>query len=180
MLSLAKMGFRRHEAEAALSSSSSGEVMAHDTLSRLLNPFRSTTSQGGFFENRSASSLSSSSSSSSPSVAARNEEASVLRAIFGDEAFRVVGGERKGLRWEVDTALEFEGGGISPETMMGVLFQEGERWLMHRTYVILRVVCIVRLCLCVISHSLESNFVDDVITTLLLYEIITKYYFVLC
>lgn len=40
MLSLVKMGFKRKEAEAALSSSPSGEVMGHDTLTRLLEPLR--------------------------------------------------------------------------------------------------------------------------------------------
>ena len=40
VLSLVKMGFKRKEAEAALSSSPSGEVMGHDTLTRLLEPMR--------------------------------------------------------------------------------------------------------------------------------------------
>lgn len=44
MLSLVKMGFKRKEAEAALSSSPSGEVMGHDTLIRLLEPLRPPTS----------------------------------------------------------------------------------------------------------------------------------------
>lgn len=41
MLSLVKMGFPRKEAEVALASSSSGEVMGHDTLLKLLEPLRS-------------------------------------------------------------------------------------------------------------------------------------------
>lgn len=41
VLSLVKMGFKRKEAEAALSSSPSGEVMGHDTLTLLLEPLRS-------------------------------------------------------------------------------------------------------------------------------------------
>lgn len=40
VLSLVKLGFKREEAEAALSSSPSGEVMGHDTLIRLLEPLR--------------------------------------------------------------------------------------------------------------------------------------------
>lgn len=47
VLSLVKMGFKRQEAEAALSASPSGEVMGHDTLTRLLEPFRPSGSGAG-------------------------------------------------------------------------------------------------------------------------------------
>lgn len=40
VLNLVKMGFHKEEAEAALVGGSSGEIMGHDTLSRLLEPFR--------------------------------------------------------------------------------------------------------------------------------------------
>lgn len=40
MLTLVKMGFHREEAEAALAGGSSREIMGHDTLTRLLEPFR--------------------------------------------------------------------------------------------------------------------------------------------
>lgn len=43
VLTLVKMGFHREEAEAALTGGSSGDIMGHDTLSRLLEPFRSSS-----------------------------------------------------------------------------------------------------------------------------------------
>lgn len=122
VLSLAKMGFRRHEAEAALRSSASGEVMAHDTLCRLLEPFRSPGDGPGVVQWDRA-----------VEEAARDEEASALGAIFGEEAFRSTGGGERGtgagggLRWEVDTTLEFDDGGVLPETTVGVVFEDGKR-----------------------------------------------------
>lgn len=47
VLSLVKMGFKREEAEAALSASPSGEVMGDDTLTRLLEPFQPSGSGTG-------------------------------------------------------------------------------------------------------------------------------------
>lgn len=120
VLSLAKMGFRRQEAEVALrSSSASGDIMAHDTLCRLLEQLRSPAlSDEGH-----------TSGDEPVDQSARDEEASVLQAIFGEEAFREIGGEEdpRRVRWEVDTMLEYDGGGIAAETTIGVVFQEGKR-----------------------------------------------------
>lgn len=119
VLSLAKVGFRREEAEAALNCSATGEVMAHDTLCRLVEPFRPPpigSEEAAGEHSRKCSSV------------VRDEEASVLQAIFGQEAFRVRGTDETGLRWDVDVALEFDDGGvITAETVVGVLFQNGRR-----------------------------------------------------
>lgn len=124
VLSLAKMGFPQHEAAAAIKASQSGEVMAHDTLCRLLEPFRPARTSTGSGER-------STSGSSSPSLVVRQEEEEVLRAIFGDEAFRVVRAEgtEVGERWEVDLDLDFDGESffIAPETTIRVLFQHDRR-----------------------------------------------------
>lgn len=138
MLSLAKMGFPQHEAAAALRSSKSGEVMAHDTLCRLLEPFRPprTDTDSGSRSGNGSRERSADGCSSFPSVVVRQEEEQVLRAIFGDEAFRVVkveGAGRAGRgRWEVDVTLDFDGAGvfIAPETTIGVLFQQDRRLVM--------------------------------------------------
>ncbi|CBJ26801.1 hypothetical protein Esi_0045_0085 [Ectocarpus siliculosus] len=116
VLSLVKMGFKREEAEAALSASPSGEVMGHDTLTRLLEPFRPSGSGAG-------------AGSKESSLSTRAEEELVLSSIFGEKAFRVVGGKegRDALRWDVDVGLEFDGGGISADTTVMFLFQRGKR-----------------------------------------------------
>ena len=61
--------------------------------------------------------------------AASVRQASVLSAIFEDGAFRAYGDENAGggVRWEVDTSLEFDGGGISEHSTVTILFREDSR-----------------------------------------------------
>ncbi|CAM9318540.1 unnamed protein product [Ascophyllum nodosum] len=130
VLTLVRMGFHRDEAVAALTGGRgggcppSGEVLGHDTLERLLESLcplprrdRSRDRSSGDFSAASAS-------------ACRKEEASVLSAIFEDGAFRAYGDENAGggVRWEVDTSLEFDGGGISEHSTVTILFREDSRY----------------------------------------------------
>ncbi|CAN0185042.1 unnamed protein product, partial [Scytosiphon promiscuus] len=131
VLSLVKMGFKRQEAETALSSSPSGEVMGHDTLTRLLEPLRPRPGISAVSAGLGPEGGVGAASEDDGSMSTRNEEELVLSSIFGDQAFRVVGGRGGAggaLRWEVDAALEFEGGGISPDTTIVFLFQKRKRY----------------------------------------------------